>query len=114
MRHRIKREIRSLIPFLPVKACIVRTCSIVKFMGEGSFLNFFMGYGYQCSFGNMLDNAIESVVKIKDRQKRLISLHVIQDKQFIRIRTENYCRRTFSSGRNPDHNKKTNDSMDME
>ena len=42
-------------------------------------------------FGNMLDNAIESVVKIKEREKRLIALHVIQDRQFIRIRTENYC-----------------------
>ena len=42
-------------------------------------------------FGNMLDNAIESVVKIKDLQKRLISIHVIQERQFIRIRTENYC-----------------------
>ena len=52
---------------------------------------FYGGYGYQCSFRKYAGYAIESVVKIKDCQKRLISLHVIQDKQFIRIRTENYC-----------------------
>ena len=63
----------------------------LKFMGEGQLLNFMEDMDISALFGNMLDNAIESVVKIKDRQKRLISLHVIQDKQFIRIRTENYC-----------------------
>ena len=63
----------------------------LKFMGEGQLLNFMEDMDISALSGNMLDNAIESVVKIKDRQKRLISLHVIQDKQFIRIRTENYC-----------------------
>ena len=63
----------------------------LKFMGEGQLLKFMEDMDISALFGNMLDNAIESVVKIKDRQKRLISLHVIQDKQFIRIRTENYC-----------------------
>ena len=63
----------------------------LKFMGEGQLLNFMEDMDISALFGNMLDNAIESVVKIKDRQKRMISLHVIQDKQFIRIRTENYC-----------------------
>ena len=66
-------------------------------------------------FGNMLDNAIESVVKIKDRQKRLISLHVIQDKQFIRIRTENYCEENVQFRmESRSQQRKTNGSMDME
>ena len=60
-------------------------------MGEGQLLNFMEDMDISALFGNMLDNAIESVVKIKEREKRLIALHVIQDKQFIRIRTENYC-----------------------
>ena len=63
----------------------------LKFMGEGQLLNFMEDMDISALFGNMLDNAIESVVKIKDRQKRLISIHVIQERQFIRIRTENYC-----------------------
>lgn len=49
----------------------------LKFMGEGQLLNFMEDMDISALFGNMLDNAIESVVKIKDRQKRLISLHVI-------------------------------------
>lgn len=63
----------------------------LKFIGEGQLLNFMEDMDISALFGNMLDNAIESVVKIKDRQKRLISIHVIQERQFIRIRTENYC-----------------------
>ena len=63
----------------------------LKFMGEGQLLNFMEDMDISALFGNMLDNAIESVVKSKDRQKRLISIHVIQERQFIRIRTENYC-----------------------
>ena len=63
----------------------------LKFIGEGQLLNFMEDMDISALFGNMLDNAIESVVKIKEREKRLIALHVIQDRQFIRIRTENYC-----------------------
>ena len=42
-------------------------------------------------FGNMLDNAIESVCRQKNQEKRLIGLYVTREKQFLRIRTENYC-----------------------
>ena len=42
-------------------------------------------------FGNMLDNAIESAEKQREKQKRLIWLYVTKEKQFVRIRTENYC-----------------------
>lgn len=41
-------------------------------------------------FGNLLDNAIESVLKLKDIDKRLIHLTVQQDKKFLKIRLENY------------------------
>ena len=40
---------------------------------------------------NMLDNAIESAQKQQEKQKRLIWLYVTREKQFVRIRTENYC-----------------------
>lgn len=40
-------------------------------------------------FGNMLDNAIESVSKIEKKEKRLIHLTVSQQKQFLRIKMEN-------------------------
>ncbi len=43
-------------------------------------------------FGNIVDNAIESVEKIEDEAKRLINLKVTRDRNFICIRTENYCK----------------------
>lgn len=44
-----------------------------------------------CSiFGNALDNAIESVLKLKDKQKRLIRIAVYTQNNFLMIRVENY------------------------
>ncbi len=43
-------------------------------------------------FGNMLDNAIESVEKVEDKEKRLIHLAVTKQKGFLRIRMENCYR----------------------
>ena len=46
--------------------------------------------------GNALDNAIESVERLAEPQKRLIRLYVVGEKQFLRIRTENYCEERLS------------------
>lgn len=44
-----------------------------------------------CSiFGNALDNAIESVLKLSDKEKRLIHVTVAKQKNFLMIRVENY------------------------
>lgn len=44
-----------------------------------------------CSiFGNALDNAIESVLKLKDKEKRLIRMAVYAQNNFLMIRVENY------------------------
>ena len=44
-----------------------------------------------CSiFGNALDNAIESVIKLQDKEKRLIHVTVARVKEFVMIRVENY------------------------
>ena len=63
----------------------------LKFMGEGQLLNFMEDMDISALFGNMLDNAIESAQKQQEKQKRLIWLYVTREKQFVRIRTENYC-----------------------
>ena len=42
-------------------------------------------------FGNMLDNAIECELRIKDKEKRLVHLAVYTKKDFLVIRCENYC-----------------------
>lgn len=45
-----------------------------------------------CSiFGNILDNAIECELRIKDKKKRLIHLAVYAKKDFLVIRCGNYC-----------------------
>lgn len=56
---------------------------------DGSVLHFLNAMDLSILFGNALDNAIESVRKIEDREKRLIHLTINQKKNFIRIHMEN-------------------------
>ena len=45
-----------------------------------------------CSiFGNALDNAIECVRQMKEKEKRLIHVTAFSQKSFLIIRFENYC-----------------------
>ncbi len=46
-------------------------------------------------FGNALENAIESVLEIKDKEKRLIHVTVSQVNDFVMIRIENYFEGTL-------------------
>ena len=63
----------------------------LKVIMEGQSLSFMEDMDISALFGNMLDNAIESVSRQKEKEKRLIWLYVSREKQFVRIRTENYC-----------------------
>lgn len=63
----------------------------LKVLMEGQSLSFMEDMDISALFGNMLDNAIESVSRQKEKEKRLIWLYVSREKQFVRIRTENYC-----------------------
>lgn len=63
----------------------------LKFITDGKLLGFMEDMEISALFGNMLDNAIESVERIRDEQKRLIRLYVSGEKGFLRIRMENYC-----------------------
>ncbi|MDO4306627.1 MAG: ATP-binding protein [Eubacteriales bacterium] len=63
----------------------------LKFMVDGKLLFFMEDMDISALFGNMLDNAIESAQKQKDENKRLVGLYISKEKQFLRIRTENYC-----------------------
>ena len=56
---------------------------------DGKALDFMNAVDISTLFGNMLDNAIESVSKIEKKEKRLIHLAVAQQKNFLRIRMEN-------------------------
>ena len=74
------------------KAMICQNKEIeLKFIVDGEALSFMDDMDVSALFGNMLDNAIESAEKQQEKQKRLIWLYVTKEKQFVRIRTENYC-----------------------
>lgn len=56
---------------------------------DGSVLDFMNAMDISVLFGNALDNAIESVRRIPQEEKRLIHLTVSRQKAFIRIHIEN-------------------------
>lgn len=60
-------------------------------VADGTLLDFMAEMDVSALFGNILDNAIESVEKICEQEKRLIHLSVAQQMNFLRIRVENYC-----------------------
>lgn len=62
----------------------------LKIMVAGELLSFMEDMDVSSLFGNMLDNAIESAEKQKEG-KRLVGLYVSGEKQFLRIRIQNYC-----------------------
>lgn len=59
-------------------------------VADGAALNFMDTMDLSALFGNILDNAIENTEKVKDPQKRLIHLTITTQKEFLRIRMENY------------------------
>ena len=64
---------------------ITMTC-----VADGKLLDFMEAMDICSIFGNALDNAIESVLRIKDREKRLIHVTVSHLNDFVMIRIENY------------------------
>ena len=64
-------------------------------VADGSLLDFMNVVDICSIFGNALDNAIESVLRIDDKEKRLIHLTVSQHNGFVMIRIENYYEGTL-------------------
>ena len=58
-------------------------------VADGEALQFMHPMDLSALFGNALDNAIESVKKLPDPEKRLIHVSVARQKGFLRIRVEN-------------------------
>ncbi len=59
-------------------------------VADGKLLDFMDAMDICSIFGNALDNAIESVLKTDEKEKRLIHVTVSQVKSFVMIRIENY------------------------
>lgn len=71
---------------------ITMTCVV-----DGKLLDFMEVMDICNIFGNALDNAIESVLRIQDKEKRLIHVTVSQVNNFIMIRIENYYEDTLNT-----------------
>lgn len=67
---------------------------------DASHLDFMSTLDIYALLGNALDNAIETVSKYKDVNKRVISLSIKAVGDFLSIQTENYCQGevTFDNG----------------
>ena len=59
-------------------------------VADGKLLDFMEVVDICNIFGNALENAIESVMEIEDKEKRLIHVTVSQVNAFVMIRIENY------------------------
>lgn len=59
-------------------------------VADGHLLDFMETMDICSIFGNALDNAAESVLKLKEKEKRLIHVTVSRQKAFLMIRVENY------------------------
>lgn len=63
----------------------------LSYMVDGSVLDFLSATDVYALFGNLLDNAIESVMKEVDEEKRIISISVSRRNQGSHIHMQNYC-----------------------
>lgn len=60
-------------------------------MGKGEYLSFLHVGDLTSLFGNLLSNAIECEVKVKEKEKRFILLRISQKGEMTSIHMENYC-----------------------
>lgn len=60
-------------------------------VADGAKLDFLDVMDICTIFGNILDNAIECELRVREREKRLIHLVVHTKKDFLLVRCENYC-----------------------
>lgn len=77
-------------------------------VADGKLLSFLHVTDICSIFGNALDNAIENVTDIPDREKRLIHISVSSKKGFTYIRIENYTEKPLklkADGRTPETTK---------
>lgn len=77
---------------LAAKAFVCRKNEIqMTCVADGKLLAFMHVIDICSIFGNALDNAIESVIMLPEKEKRLIHVSVSAKKSFVYILVENYC-----------------------
>ena len=87
----VKTENEALNVVLTEKSLLCRKRNIrISCMADGAALSFLDDMDIYSLFGNLLDNAIESVEKLNDPEKRVIDLSVSRKNGFVFIQTMNY------------------------
>jgi len=71
--------------------CCGETGIALTCMVDGKVMDFMAPGDIYSLFGNALDNAIEYLAGIEDKNKRLINLSIRRNGSFVGIRIENYC-----------------------
>lgn len=81
----------TLDTILTEKSLLCRNDGItLEVVADGEALGFLQTSEICSLFGNALDNAIEAVRPLKDREKRVISLNVFRRNSFVIVAVENY------------------------
>lgn len=75
----------------PIPVCEKRSVKF-SYMIDGAALSFMRACDVSSLFGNIMDNAMESVFAEEDAEKRVISLSVEKKNSMVIIHQQNYCR----------------------
>lgn len=87
----VKTDNEALNVVLTEKSLLCRKRNIrISCMADGKALSFLEDMDIYSLFGNLLDNAIESVEKLNDDEKRVIDLSVSRKNGFVFIQVMNY------------------------
>lgn len=92
----IARTGNDVLDVVLTQKSMVCTSSHIKFtyIVDGPALSFIKNNDLSALFANILDNAIESVLK-EEEPNRIIKLNVMKKKGFLIIKQENYCSRAI-------------------
>ncbi|MCX4312948.1 MAG: ATP-binding protein [Clostridia bacterium] len=88
---RVKTDNEALDVILTEKSrkC-VQNGIILDCIADGKALEFMKNVDIYSLFGNVLDNALEAVMKIEEQEKRVISLKVYKVNEFVSVSVKNY------------------------
>jgi len=88
-QYKTGNEVLDTILTSKLLTCIENDINVTC-IADGKLLDFIPTMELCSIFGNALDNAIESVIEIQDKEKRLIKIAVYSQNDLLLIRIENY------------------------
>ena len=89
-QNRTGNQVRDTLLNAKMLQCMKKDISMTC-VADGTLFSFMDTMDICSIFGNALDNAIEYEEKIEEKEKRLIHVAAVAQKNFLIIRFENYC-----------------------